>query len=107
MTLCITILKKLKYLHDRNVILGDINPNNILVVSPTEVYFVDTDSYQIEGFPCPVGTINFTAPEIQRKDFSTFLRTIGNERFAVANAAVHDHAARQAAVLPAGRRKPG
>lgn len=83
-TLCVTILKKLKYLHDRNVILGDINPNNILVASPTEVYFVDTDSYQIEGFPCPVGTINYTAPEIQRKDFSLFLRTLGNERFAVA-----------------------
>ena len=83
-TLCITILSKLQYLHDRNIILGDINPNNILVVSPKEVYFVDTDSYQIEGFPCPVGTINFTAPEIQRKKFDTFLRTIGNERFAVA-----------------------
>jgi len=83
-TLCVTILKKLKYLHDRNVILGDINPNNILVVSSTEVYFVDTDSYQIEGFPCPVGRINYTAPEIQRKDFSLFLRTLGNERFAVA-----------------------
>ena len=61
-TLCVTILKKLKYLHERNIILGDINPNNILVVSPTQVYFVDTDSYQIEGFPCPVGTINYTAP---------------------------------------------
>lgn len=83
-TLCITILKKLKYLHDRNIILGDINPNNILVISPTEVYFVDTDSYQIEGFPCPVGTINYTAPEIQRKEYSSFLRTLGNERFAVA-----------------------
>lgn len=83
-TLCITILKKLKYLHERNIILGDINPNNILIVSPTEVYFVDTDSYQVEGFPCPVGTINYTAPEIQRKDFSSFLRTLGNERFAVA-----------------------
>ena len=83
-TLCVTILKKLKYLHERNIILGDINPNNILVVSPTEVYFVDTDSYQIEGFPCPVGTINFTAPEIQRKEYSLFLRTLGNERFAVA-----------------------
>ena len=82
--LCITILKKLKYLHDRNIILGDINPNNILVVSPEEVYFVDTDSYQIEGYPCPVGTVNFTAPEIQRRKFDTFLRTIGNERFAVA-----------------------
>lgn len=83
--LCITILNKIKYLHDRNVILGDINPNNILVVSPLEVYFVDTDSYQIEGYPCPVGTINFTAPEIQRKpSFGSFLRTIENERFAVA-----------------------
>ena len=82
--LCITILKKIKYLHDRNIIMGDINPANILVVSPREVYFVDTDSYQIEGFPCPVGTINFTAPEIQRKKFSEFLRTVGNENFAVA-----------------------
>lgn len=82
--LCITILKKIKYLHDRNIIIGDINPANILVVSPKEVYFVDTDSYQIENFPCPVGTINYTAPEIQRKKFSEFLRTMGNENFAVA-----------------------
>ena len=83
-TLCITILKKIKYLHDRNVILGDINPLNILVKSPTEVYFVDTDSYQIEGYHCPVGTVNFTATEIQRKKYCEFLRTMGNERFAVA-----------------------
>ncbi len=82
--LCITILEKIKYLHDRNIIMGDINPANILVVSPKEVYFVDTDSYQIGGFPCPVGTINYTAPEIQRKSFDSFLRTFGNEYFAVA-----------------------
>ena len=82
--LCITILQKIKYLHDRNIIMGDINPANILVVSPTEVYFVDTDSYQVEDFPCPVGTVNYTAPEIQRKRFSEFLRTMGNENFAVA-----------------------
>ena len=82
--LCVTILEKIKYLHDRNIIMGDINPSNILVVSPKEVHFVDTDSYQIEGFPCPVGTINYTAPEIQRKNFDSFLRTMGNENFAVA-----------------------
>ncbi|WP_288878783.1 protein kinase domain-containing protein [uncultured Megasphaera sp.] len=82
--LCITILEKIKYLHDRNIVMGDINPANILVVSPKEVYFVDTDSYQVEDFPCPVGTINYTAPEIQRQRFSTFLRTMGNENFAVA-----------------------
>lgn len=82
--LCITILEKIKYLHDRNIIMGDINPANILVVSPKEVYFVDTDSYQIEDFPCPVGTNNYTAPEIQKKHFADFLRTRGNENFAVA-----------------------
>lgn len=83
-TLAVTILRKLIYLHDCNIILGDINPRNILVESPTEVYFVDTDSYQIEGYPCPVGTDYFTAPEIQGKVSPTLLRTMGNERFAVA-----------------------
>lgn len=82
--LSVTILQKINFLHDHNVILGDINPSNILVVSPQEVYFVDTDSYQIEGFPCPVGTINYTAPEIQRKHFSTFLRSKETDYFAVA-----------------------
>lgn len=82
--LCVTILEKIKYLHDRNIIIGDINPANILVVNPKEVYFVDTDSFQVEDYPCPVGTNNFTAPEIQRKHFSDFLRTMGNENFAVA-----------------------
>lgn len=82
--LTITILEKIKYLHDRNIIIGDINPNNILVVSSKEVYIVDTDSFQIEDFPCPVGTVNFTAPEIQKQHFGGFLRSKGNENFAVA-----------------------
>ncbi len=82
--LSITILKKIEFLHDRNIIIGDINPNNILVVSPKEVYIVDTDSFQVEDYPCPVGTVNFTAPEIQKKHFGDFLRTKGNENFAVA-----------------------
>lgn len=83
--LCITILQKIKYLNDRNVILGDINPANILVVSPKEVYFVDCDSYQVEGYPCPVGTVNFTPPEAQQwKDYKTNLRTQEMENFAIA-----------------------
>lgn len=82
--LCITILKKMQYLHERNIIMGDINAGNILVVSPTEVYFVDTDSYQIEDLPCPVGIVTFTPPELQGKQYKSFLRTMGNEYFAVA-----------------------
>jgi serine/threonine protein kinase/rRNA-processing protein FCF1 len=82
--IAINIFDKIAKLHEYGVILGDINGSNILISSPNEIYFVDTDSYQIEDLPCPVGTEDFTAPEIQNKDYKTFLRTIGNENFAVA-----------------------
>lgn len=81
--LAITILNKIIYLHERNIIIGDINPMNILIKNEKEVYFVDTDSYQIEDYPCPVGTINFTAPELQGEKFPTFLRSFQHEYFAV------------------------
>lgn len=85
--LSINILEKINYLHQRNVIIGDINPLNILVIdnkNEIKTYLVDTDSYQIENYPCPVGTVNYTAPEIQGKDYKTFLRTFEHEYFAVA-----------------------
>ena len=83
--LCVTILKKIKYLHDNSILIGDINERNILIKTPREVYFVDTDSFQIEDFPCPVARNPFIPPELQNKDnFDTFLRTIGNENFSVA-----------------------
>ena len=87
----ITILYKIKYLHDNNILIGDINPNNFLVVSPQEVYLVDTDSFQINDLPCPVGFPLFTAPEIHQlhrqgkfSDYSEIMRTRKNEYFAVA-----------------------
>ncbi|MGI5952946.1 MAG: zinc-ribbon domain containing protein [Dysosmobacter sp.] len=82
--LCVTILEKISSLHRCGILLGDINPRNILVESSTQVWLVDCDSYQVGGYPCPVGTIRFTAPEIQQRRFTDFLRTPGNENFAVA-----------------------
>lgn len=67
-----------------NIIVGDINALNILVETNGKIWFVDTDSYQIENFPCPVGTVNFTAPEIQGKDYANFIRTKNHELFAIA-----------------------
>ena len=94
--LCITILEKIQYLHEHNIILGDINSLNIMVCSPNEVYFVDVDSYQIEGFPCPVGTVPFTAQEILQENrrykqiynkdrhYNEYLRSFNSDYFAVA-----------------------
>ncbi len=83
--LCVTILEKIECLHRKGIVLGDINPDNILVKTPRDVYFVDCDSYQVAGYPCPVGTIPFTPPELQnRGHYDSYLRTVGNENFAVA-----------------------
>lgn len=82
--LALTILDKIKYLHERNIIIGDINPFNIMIKDSKEVYFVDTDSYQIVNYPCPVGTINFTPPETQGQRYHEYLRTFEHEYFAVA-----------------------
>lgn len=84
-TLSITILEKIKYLHQNGIIIGDINPFNILIKDDKTVFFVDVDSYQIDNFPCPVGTIHFTAPEIQNiESFNKLVRTEEHEYFAVA-----------------------
>lgn len=82
--LSLNILHKFKYLHARNILVGDINPGNILVVNSQEVYIVDTDSFQVEDYPCPVGTNLFVAKEIQGIHFEGRLRTKGNENFALA-----------------------
>lgn len=82
--LCLTIVEKVECLHRMNLILGDINANNILAESPTEVYFVDTDSYQVQDYPCPVGKDLFTAPEIMGRNYAEFLRTPEHENFSLA-----------------------
>ncbi|HBJ35304.1 MAG TPA: hypothetical protein DDZ51_11230 [Planctomycetaceae bacterium] len=82
--LAIAILDVVAYLHRFNILIGDINPANILITPAGRVQFVDCDSYQIEGFPCPVGSVDFVAPEIQGQNFGQFLRTPEHELFAVA-----------------------
>lgn len=82
--IAIRILEGIDCLHRMKILLGDINPMNILVKDANTVFFVDCDSFQVEGFPCPVGSINFVAPEIQGQDFTRFLRTPEHELFAVA-----------------------
>lgn len=84
LNIAISFLKKMEFLHSMNIIVGDINALNILVEPDGKIWFVDTDSYQIENFPCPVGTVNFTAPEIQGRDYADFLRTKNHELFAIA-----------------------
>lgn len=80
----LTLLDGFDFLHQSGVLVGDVNPNNIRVISPTEVRFIDCDSYQLEDLPCPVGTVHFTPPRLQGVEMSNVLRTLDDECFAIA-----------------------
>ncbi len=82
--MCLSLVRTIHFLHQSNILIGDINPNNIMIAGEKEVYFIDADSFQIENWPCPVGTAHFTAREIQGRPYTSFLRTREHERFAVA-----------------------
>lgn len=80
---CISFLEKVAYLHSLNILLGDINPKNVMVDANKDVWIIDADSWQLEGYPCPVGTPMFTAPTVTG-DYADALRTEEEELFAVA-----------------------
>jgi|TARA_B110001454_G_scaffold79420_1_gene76710 hypothetical protein len=81
--ICIKILDTFYELHKYNIIVGDVNPSNILVTSKGKPYFIDTDSYQIEKFPCPVGKPHFTSPDILDTRSDKILRNKEDENFAI------------------------
>ncbi|MEQ6902029.1 hypothetical protein [Nocardioides sp. YIM 152588] len=81
---CISFLEKVQYLHSMNVILGDINPKNLMVDQKKNVFIIDADSWQVEGYPCPVGTPMFTSPSMLGKSYAEDLRTIEDDLFAIA-----------------------
>ena len=92
--LCLEIMRVLRSIHSAGILMGDINPMNIMV-DPTQpekprVMIVDCDSMQIGGYPCPVGMKLYTSPGIYEREganphFSDFLRTISDEEFAQAS----------------------
>jgi len=80
----LTILQKIEKLHKHNIILGDINPSNILLKNENEIYFIDTDSFQIEDYPCSVGMVPYTRPIHHGKRYENYLRTKEDDVFAIA-----------------------
>ncbi|MDT0164508.1 translation initiation factor IF-2 N-terminal domain-containing protein [Actinotalea sp. AC32] len=82
--ICISFLRQVEYLHSMNIILGDINPKNLMIDVQKNVFIIDADSWQLEGYPCPVGTPMYTSPAMLGKTYAGDLRTMEDELFAVA-----------------------
>ena len=45
--ICRNFLILLNYLHSKRVLVGDINPHNIMINTQCEVFLIDCDSYQV------------------------------------------------------------
>lgn len=80
--LTITILSTIQFLHRHNILLGCINPAAIMVMDKETVYFLDTDNYQIEGFPSLIHNVTFTPPELLGRKI--YLCTKNNDNYGIA-----------------------
>ena len=82
--LAIAVVDAVLYVHSLNVLIGDINSRNILVRDEGTISFVDCDSFQVEGFPCPVGAPPFLSARLAGCDLRSTLRSSSDENFAIA-----------------------
>lgn len=77
-------------MHEKGILMGDVNPRNFMVAPDCSAYFVDCDSYQFGGFPCPVRSDRYTPPEVLKEvrrsgqESYNYLRTLDHERYSMA-----------------------
>jgi len=77
-------------IHAKGYVLGDIKPQNLLVNNRALVSVVDTDSFQIRHpstglvYRCPVGSPEYTPPELIGKDLSTVDQNKSQDYFRLA-----------------------
>lgn len=77
-----TILQKIVYLHDRGVIIGSLNPAAIRIVDSKTIYWIDTDTLQVEDYFASDLNLSFRPPEhIGQK---VFYATLDSDYFVVA-----------------------
>ena len=77
-------------LHRAGHVVGDVSSGNVLAATSGLVSVVDTDSFQVSNrktgqiFRCPVGTADFTPPELQGANFREIDRRHEHDLFGLA-----------------------
>ncbi len=75
-------------LHAKNIVVGDVNSNNVVVQDDARVLFIDCDSFQIRTpsrtFRCEVGVPDYQPPELQNVPFGSADRSPSHDNFGMA-----------------------
>lgn len=84
----INLSRAFEVLHDRNVVVGDVNSNNVVVFRDSTSRLIDCDSFQIRSngtvFRCNVGVAEYQPPELQGGDFARIDRLPQHDLFGLA-----------------------
>jgi len=82
------IARAVAAIHEHGLVIGDVNPKNILVTKKATVYLLDVDSFQVtaEGktYRCEGGFPEYTPPELQGVAFRNVDRAQEHDRFGLA-----------------------
>jgi DNA-binding helix-hairpin-helix protein with protein kinase domain/Tfp pilus assembly protein PilF len=74
--------------HEHGLVIGDLNPKNILVTRKATVYLLDVDSFQVSDggktYRCEGGFPEYTPPELQGVAFRGVDRTQEHDCFGLA-----------------------
>ncbi len=78
-------------LHEHDYVVGDLNESNVLVTPSSLVTLIDADSFQVQEprqgriivYPCPVGKLEYMAPELQGAHFDASMRRWEHDAFAL------------------------
>src|SRR5262245_8724551 len=82
------IARAVAAVHEHGLVIGDLNPRNILVTRKATVYLLDVDSFQVKAggktYRCEGGFPEYTPPELQGRAFREVDRTQEHDSFGLA-----------------------
>ena len=82
--ICIELLEMIHYLHERNILIGDLKFDNIMITNKTkELYIIDSGSFQLEDYSCGVFNAAYTHDNLKGKNLREVLRTLEEEYFPI------------------------
>jgi DNA-binding helix-hairpin-helix protein with protein kinase domain len=82
------IARAVAAVHEHGLVIGDVNPKNILVTHKATVFLLDCDSFQVEAegklYRCEGGFPEYTPPELQDVSLREVDRTQAHDCFGLA-----------------------
>jgi hypothetical protein len=83
-TALMNILQAIHYLHQKNILIGDLKDDNILIRNEEEIFIVDSGSFQIEDFASNVLTKGWVDTNLNKHfDAKKNLRKIEDEYYPI------------------------